>query len=81
MVEAEWKLEIKRVSNGYILSGRFGDSDVKTDLLIEELEEEDSELKAMKNLLWEITNYFGIYYSKHNKKNLIIQIENNKEKN
>jgi len=74
----EWKLEIKRVSNGYILSGKFGDSDVKTDLLIEELEEEDSELKAMKKLLWEITNYFGIFWSKHNKKNLNIEITENK---
>ena len=73
----DWKLEIKKISNGYILKGRFDDGEIVTTHIIEEEDEEDSDLEAMEKLLWEVKEYFGIYYSKHNKKNLVIEIQKN----
>jgi len=69
-----WKLEIKKVINGYILKGKFGDSDIVEEVLIEEKE---NELFAMQELLYQIKEYFACYYSKHNKENLIIKVEKN----
>ena len=74
----EWKLEIVRGDNGFILKGRFGDSELITKHVIEEKDEEFGELEAMQNLLWEVMEYFGCYYSKHQKKNLTIEIVENK---
>ncbi len=71
----DWELEIKKADNGYILKGRFGDSEQVSYRIIEEEDDEDGELKAMEKLLYEVKEYFGVYYSKHNKKNLIIEIK------
>lgn len=71
----DWKLEIKRVNNGYVLKGKFGDNEIVSTYLVEEKDEENSELEAMKQLLWEVKEYFAVCYSKHNKKNLIIEIK------
>lgn len=83
----EWKLEISKADNGYILKGKFNDSDIETQVIIEEKEgavyddNKDSaqfhDLSAMEELLYNVKNYFAIYYSKHNKRNLIIKIEEN----
>jgi len=35
------------------------------------------ELTTMKELLLEVKAYFGIYYSKHNEENLIVEIKEN----
>jgi len=72
------KLQIEQTNNGYIMTGKFNDSEEKTKIVIEEKDEEDSELIAMQDLLWQIKEYFGIYNSKHNKKNLNIEIEETK---
>ncbi len=72
------KLTIEQTNNGYIMIGKFNDSEIKTKIVIEETDEEDSELIAMQDLLWQIKEYFGIYSSKHNKKNLNIEIEETK---
>lgn len=74
----EWKLKIKKVTNGYILKGKFGDSDIITELVIEENNTSDTSLEAMSHVLYEVKEYFGIYYSKHNKQNLEINIVENK---
>ena len=73
----DWKLEIKKVSNGYILRGRFDNGETISTLIIQEKGVEGDELEAMEKLLWEIKEYFGVYYSKHNKKNLVIEIQEN----
>jgi hypothetical protein len=44
-------------------------------VVFEILENEDAELETMKGLLWFIMEHFGIYYSKHNNKNLVPEIK------
>ena len=88
----EWKLEIRKVNNGYVLRGKFGDSELITEEVIEEKDEDiysqDSnryllayDLTAMKDVLYLIMEYFGTFHSKHNRRNLEVRIidENNKE--
>ena len=72
------KLKIERVDNGYILKGKFGDSDIITKELIED-ENPMEELTTMKELLLEVKAYFGIYYSKHNRENLIVEVQQNEK--
>ena len=72
---AKWDLKIERSNNGYILEGKFGDTDTKTKLTITEKEPCDcGELVAMRDLLWEVMEYFGVYNSKHKEYNLKLQI-------
>jgi uncharacterized protein (UPF0262 family) len=76
----DWKLEIKKVTNGYIVKGKFNDSKIANEVVIEEEEQSKSELLAMQQLLFLVKDYFACYNSKHNKENLIIEIEKNEEK-
>jgi hypothetical protein len=72
----EWKLTITKVGNGYIMSGRqFNDNEVMSKKVIVEPETEQGEIEAMKNLLYEVKEYFACYYSKHNKKNLYLEVK------
>ena len=75
----DWKLQIVRASNGYILRGKFGDTDIVSKYIIEISEKDNGELEAMQKLIWEIMEYFAVYYNKYNKKNLIVKIEENEE--
>jgi len=70
----DYKLEIKKVNNGFILKGRFDDSEEIDERVIEESDLVDNELEVMRNLLFEVKEYFGVYYSKHNVKNLTIDV-------
>ena len=56
MPKEEWKLEIRKADNGYILTGKFGDSDMVSEMLIEE---DDDELSAIEDVLWGVLDYFG----------------------
>jgi len=78
-MENDWKLEIRKVNNGYVLKGKFGETDFLTEHIIEIPDDEFAELKAMELLLQEIKEFFAVYYSKHDKKNLIIEIADSKE--
>lgn len=76
----KWAIGIMRVSNGYILKWYDEDEEDREfpqSMVIEE--EEGGELKAAQKMLWEVLEYFGIYYSKHNKRNLVVKIEGNKD--
>lgn len=75
MVDDEWQLIIIRANNGYILKGMFGDRETASSEVIEECEVEDSELKAMKDMLYQVKEYFGIHYSKHDNFNIEIAIK------
>jgi len=66
-----WTLLIKKVKNGYILRGKFN-NDITEEFLIEEGEDE---LKAMQDVLYNISEYFGIISSKHKPRNLRITID------
>lgn len=76
-----WALTIKKVSNGYVLEYPDDlDDETRTTreniiLVVEEQDREDGELEAAQKMLQEVKEYFGIYHSKHNKKNLVVKIE------
>lgn len=77
-----WALGIIRSDNGYILKWYEESEDgqqIPHTLVVEESDDEDGELKAAQKMLREVLEYFGIYYSKHNKFNLDISIHKNKE--
>ena len=77
-----WDIKVRKVDNGYIMEWEDDDEEGKPskhEQVILENETEDSELEAMKDLLCEIKEHFGISYSKHNQKNLTIEIEEMKE--
>jgi len=65
----KWDLHIEKVSNGYIARGRIGSA------VFEEPEEKGGELEAMRNLLLFTKEHFGVFYNKHDKQNIIIDIE------
>lgn len=80
-----WEITIRKASNGFICSWKE-ESDNEEDYIVirqavfEESEENPTsenldELENMKNLLHFIQEHFGVSYSKHNKKNLVIKIE------
>ena len=75
----DWKLVIKKARNGYILSGKFADSDLVSDMVMEIPEKEFGEQEAAQKVLWEVLEYFGVYYSKHSKKNVVVAIKETKE--
>jgi len=79
-MDNNWKVTIEKGFNGYILIGRFGNSDLEQKRVIEIPDTSIGELTAMGNLLTEIKEYFGLYYSKHNQKNLVIKIEDKENK-
>ena len=73
-----WSLHIEKVSNGYVAryvdqyedGGKF----IQT-VVFEAPEEENGDLIAMRNLLLFTKEHFGVYYKKHDKQNIIIDIE------
>jgi hypothetical protein len=74
-----WEIKIRKVNNGYICSWEE-ESENQEDYFKKEQkvfeEIDDDELKNMREMLLFIKEYFGINYSKHNKKNLVVEIEN-----
>lgn len=44
-------------------------------LAFEEPDTEIGELEAMQKLLWFVKEHFGVFHSKHNKQNLVIEIQ------
>lgn len=82
----EWKLEIRKADNGYILKGRFN-SEEELECLVEEnkpgsLCDNESnlacnDLSAMSEVLYMVKEYFGVYYSDHNYRNIEIEIKEN----
>ena len=77
-----WALGIIRSDNGYILKWYEESEDgqqIPHALVVEESDEEDGELKAAQKMLREVLEYFGVYYSKHHAKNLVVKIEGEKD--
>lgn len=76
-----WKLDIEKVGNGYILTGKFGDSDMRTRLVVAEpedvVDENEREQTMMESVLREVQEYFAVYNSKHNKTRLNIEVVKN----
>lgn len=72
-----WEVLIRKCENGYVIR-HIEESNEKIPLEVV-FEEREDELEPMRNVLYYIKEYFGIYYSKHNKQNLVIKIEGQNE--
>jgi len=71
-----WNIRIKKVSNGYQIWIPAEDMEhIPTEMVIEIPDTEFGELEAMRTLLYEIMEYFGVIGSKHDKKRLVVNIE------
>ena len=68
-------LTIERCDNGY--SVFFYDEEQARERMVifEEPDTEIGELLAMHKLLWFVKEHFGVFHSKHNKQNLVIEIQ------
>jgi len=78
--EFVWEVTVKKVTNGYILirkSGLKGEEllQIETEVF-EDIEETEDMLETTKNMFYGILEHFGIYYSKHEDKNLVVKVEN-----
>jgi len=76
-----WECNIKKVENGFILEKHDNEDGGIMESVFEykeDLDGEDNDLEAVQRMLYELLEYFAIFYSKHNKKNIKVEIENNK---
>lgn len=77
-----WEIKVKKVTNGYLAEWwEDGDDNAFTEFqqVFEEPDNETGELEAMQNLLWFIKETFGVMHSKHNKRNLVVEIQENED--
>lgn len=85
-MKSDWNIKINKADNGFVLEWEEVDEDenstktvINHSKVIEESDEDNGELIAMQNLLWEVAEHFGVSYSKHNKFNLNIEVKENKD--
>ncbi len=73
----DWSIEIKKAENGYVAKWwEEMEDDDKWEEHTRIFEEIDSdELDAAKAMLIFVKEYFGIYGSKHDKRRLVVSIE------
>lgn len=80
-MEEQFKLEIEKVTNGFIVQG-ISATDLPYKEIVEEKEEckegNLEELRCVQSLFYKIMNYFGIYNNKHDKYKLEVVIKNDK---
>jgi hypothetical protein len=69
------KVTIKYVDNGFIVTGPNPNAEGDISLVFEQKHEGD--LKHIKYMLYQVLEFFGIYYSKHNEKNVVIKVVKN----
>ena len=78
-----WAIDIEKVSNGYVVTewteNEEGKPVMEPQTVFEEPDTETGELEAMQNLLWFIKETFGVMHSKHNKRNLVVEIQENED--
>ena len=79
---SDWNINICKCDNGYLCTWK--EDGVKRSQVFEIKEdnpdENKDELIAMKELLLFIKEHFGVYYSKHDKLNLEIDIKEDEDK-
>ena len=63
------ELKITKVENGFILEGEYENK-------FKVVECDRSKVKAMKKLLIEVMNYYGVYYDSKSEKTLEIRFRN-----
>ena len=80
--ELPWACEITKGLNGYnlIFTEVLDDGTIRNNLQVfEEPDTETGDLKAMQGLLYAVIEYFGVYSSKHNEYNLVVEIRKENE--
>lgn len=84
VVLMDWQITISKVDNGYILEwedeaeiAEQGEqvTFIKHKVLIEEQDTEFGEIESMQKVLIKIRDYFDVNYSKHNQKNIEVEIK------
>ena len=77
----EWEITVRKADNGYLLmwedESEDGSGLIKHTTVIEE--KTDKELESMEEVLFAVKEFFGVYYSKHNKENLMVGIKKTEE--
>ena len=70
----KWQLIITKADNGFIIESQ---AEVDGGIIdrSQVFDDNQGELECAKNMLESVKEYFDINYSKHNKKNLIIEIQ------
>lgn len=71
-----WNVVITRTDNGWIVRGPSPTTD--TDIEVVFRDKEGRELFSARDMLWQVLEFFGVYYSKHNKSNLVVRVVRNK---
>ncbi len=76
-----WDLRIIKGDNGYRCNWLEEMDDVDDrptkicEMVFEEADNEKGELECMRNLLHFVKEHFGIFYAKHSKHNLVVEIQ------
>ena len=65
-----WTLQITKTKNGYILQGDFDQNGTLQQYVVEE----SHPLAAEKKMLYDVLEYFGVCWSKHNDFNMSIKV-------
>ncbi len=80
-----WDIRITKCENGYRVNwleeiGERGDTELLVrEIVFEEPDTETGELESTEDLLWFVSEHFGVTFSKHNKHNLLIEIVENEQ--
>lgn len=76
-IAPRWDLRVVKTVNGYRATWleEIDDELVVMEMVFEEPDTETGELEVMANLLWFVSEHLGVTFSKHNKENLVIEIE------
>jgi hypothetical protein len=74
--ERDYAITVTRAGNGYVCEWwEEADTGVFFKKIHVVEEGDDDDLRAMRDLLYFIKEHFGVYNSKHNPKNLIIEVK------
>ena len=78
-----YEIKIKKVNNGYITSHFRDEDDYETSDVVFEIKNgmdcNKAEQECFVDLMLHLKEYFGIFYSKHNKTNINISIDDEPE--
>ncbi len=82
MDNRDWKVEITKKDNGFLVNFSGGDCDInKVYEQIDSVHDIEESYEHYVNMFYEIMDYFGDFHSKHRKNNIEINYKNTEEIN
>jgi len=77
----DWGIQIKKADNGYLLEfwDKAGERPTVDRLVCEDCEYDPNKLGAEKDVLHHVLEHFGVFWSKHNRRNIKIEIVEKEE--